>query len=128
MGQEETHLNNIFAELDANFKRVAIAIAQTKSDAYDGGLWEFNEHGLLSLITSQDKLDCTCSNHGIEVTPEEFSFAMSIFAANLILSDENAPQYAQNYFRYIYHLAHCILTNAKNTDTFDISNVNSIID
>lgn len=126
--QPETPVNDIFREIDANFKRYVMALAQGKSEKYEGGAWEFNEHGLLSLIGSQTTLDCSCSNHDIEVTTEEFSMAISILAAAMIANEEQAPEFIRNYFAYLYHLGHCIKSNAEDTPTFTKSNVTSILD
>ncbi len=126
--QPETPVTDIFRDIDANYKRYVMALAKGKSEKYDGGLWEFNEHGLLSLITNQTVLDCACSHHEIEATTEEFSMALSIFAAAMIAAEEQAPSHIRDYFSYLYHLGHCIKSNAEDTDTFKKEKVNSILD
>lgn len=123
-----TDLSEIEAELDAKFKNMAIKLANSNSDNYDGGFWDYNEHGLLTLVTSAETLEFDGSYRTHETTPEEFSFAISLMATNQMLWTPTPSDYLYSYFEYLYHLSHCILGNATKSDSFDPSKVSIMID
>ena len=120
-------LDSFEGYLDAIYKRTAIVMARNMSDTYSGGSWEFNEHGLLSLITGTEKLevDSSCRSH--EVSVEEFAFIISVMASNHILWIKDLQNKIYSYFEYIYHLSSIITGEAKETDSYNTTTVYRVL-
>lgn len=114
--------------IDAKFKQAAIFLASNRSDNYDGGYWDYNEHGLLTLATDAESLEFDAAYSTLNTSIEEFSHAISVFAANGALWEENIPEFAFKYFEYLYHLGHCLLGDAEETETFDPSKILTLLD
>lgn len=114
--------------IDAHFKAMIIRVTDSKSPTYDGGLWEFNEHGLLSLSTDKEKHECMSAFRMHTINTEELSYAMSAMSANFLTWDEKMPNWEREFFTYLFHFSYCLMDEANSPEKFDTSVVYSILD